>query len=90
MHETHDDVIRAKHLPKVGQSVRSRKYGTSWRVIEKKEACCRESDVGKKETVYSLAADGSIIGFEILNFLGKRERRPSKNLPVKTRILLAS
>lgn len=57
---------------------------------EKKEALCRESDVGKKEVVYSLAADGSIIGFEILNFLGKRERRPSKNLPVQTRILLAS
>ena len=46
--------------------------------------------MGKKEVVYSLAADGSVIGFEILNFLGKRERRPSKSLPVQTRILIAS
>ena len=62
----------------------------SVRFSEKREALCRESDVGKKEVVYSLAADGSVIGFEILNFLGKRERRPSKSLPVQTRILMAS
>ena len=62
----------------------------SVRFNEKKEALCRESDVGKKEVVYALAADGSVIGFEILNFLGKRERRPSKSLPVQTRILIAS
>ena len=62
----------------------------SVRFSEKKEAVCRESDVGKKEVVYSLATDGSIIGFEILNFLDKRERRPSKNLPVQARVLLAS
>ena len=35
--ETHDDVIREKRLPSVGQAVRSRKYGTLWRVIEKRE-----------------------------------------------------
>jgi hypothetical protein len=35
--ETHDEVIREKHLPSVGQSVRSLKYGTLWRVIEKRE-----------------------------------------------------
>ena len=62
----------------------------SVRFSEKKEVFCRESDVGKKEVVYSVAADGSVIGFEILNFLGKRERRPSKSLPVRTRILVAS
>ena len=56
----------------------------------KKEVVCREGDVGNKEVIYSIAADGSVIGFEILNFLGKRERRPSKHLPVQTRILAAS
>jgi hypothetical protein len=35
--ETHDDVIREKRLPGVGRTVRSRKYGTLWRVIEKRE-----------------------------------------------------
>ena len=37
MQETHDDVIKVKNLPRVGQLVRSRKYGTIWRVIEKRE-----------------------------------------------------
>ena len=37
MRETHDDVIRGKRLPRVGQMVRSRKYGTLWRVTEKRE-----------------------------------------------------
>jgi hypothetical protein len=37
MKETHDDVIREKKLPKVGDTVKSRKYGTLWRIIEKKE-----------------------------------------------------
>jgi hypothetical protein len=37
MAETHDDVIREKHLPRVGQTVRSKKYGTLWRVTGKKE-----------------------------------------------------
>jgi len=37
MNHSHDDVIRAKKLPKVGQTVRSRKYGTLWRVMEKRE-----------------------------------------------------
>ena len=37
MNETHDDVIREKRLPRVGDTVRSRKYGTLWRVIEKRE-----------------------------------------------------
>ena len=34
MEETHDDVIRQKHIPRVGQTVRSKKYSTLWRVIE--------------------------------------------------------
>ena len=44
MEETHDDVIRQKQLPRVGQTVRSKKYGTLWRVIEKKEVWQNTSD----------------------------------------------
>ena len=44
MPETHNDVIREKHLPRVGDTVRSKKYGTLWRVIEKKEAWLNTSD----------------------------------------------
>jgi hypothetical protein len=44
MEETHDDVIRQKHLPRVGQTVRSKKYATLWRVIEKKEVWQNTSD----------------------------------------------
>ena len=43
-----------------------------------------------KEIVYSIAEDCSVIGFEILNYLTKGERKPSKVLPVKTQILKAS
>jgi hypothetical protein len=32
-----DKVVREKKLPRVGQTVRSKKYGTLWRVMEKKE-----------------------------------------------------
>ncbi len=34
---THDEVMRQKSLPNVGQIVRSKKYGTLWRVMEKRE-----------------------------------------------------
>ncbi len=44
MEETHDDVIREKKLPRVGQTVRSTKYGTLWRVIEKREVWENTSD----------------------------------------------
>jgi hypothetical protein len=44
MYETHDDVIRKKKLPRVGQTVRSKKYGTLWRVIEKKEVWHNTAD----------------------------------------------
>ena len=37
MMETHDQILREKHLPRVGQIVRSKKYGTLWRVMEKRE-----------------------------------------------------
>jgi len=41
MPETHDDVIREMQLPRVGDTVRSKKYGTLRQVIEKKEAWLR-------------------------------------------------
>ena len=37
MIETHEDVFRQKHLPRVGETVKSKKYGTLWRVMEKRE-----------------------------------------------------
>lgn len=61
----------------------------SVRFKNKKEAYCRESEVGK-EIIYSIAEDGSIIGLEILNYLAKGERKPAKDLPVKTQIRRAS
>ena len=44
MYETHDDVIKEKKLPRVGQTVRSKKYGTLWRIIEKKEVWQNTTD----------------------------------------------
>ena len=37
MNPTHDDIIIEKKLPRLGQIVRSRRYGTLWRVMEKRE-----------------------------------------------------
>ncbi|MBW1752411.1 MAG: hypothetical protein JRJ46_04775 [Deltaproteobacteria bacterium] len=37
MQVTHDEVFREKNLPSVGQIVRSKKYGTLWRIMEKRE-----------------------------------------------------
>lgn len=33
----YEKIIKEKKLPGVGQTVRSKKYGTLWRVMEKKE-----------------------------------------------------
>jgi hypothetical protein len=33
----HGEVQYLKKLPRVGQTVKSKKYGTSWRVMEKRE-----------------------------------------------------
>ena len=33
----YDQIIKEKGLPNPGQTVRSKKYGTLWRVLEKKE-----------------------------------------------------
>jgi len=37
MVETHEEILRQKNLPRVGQTVRNRKHGTLWRVMEKRE-----------------------------------------------------
>ncbi len=37
MVQSHEDVMRQKKLPRVGQTVRSKQYGTLWRVLEKRE-----------------------------------------------------
>lgn len=37
MQVTHEEVFRQKKLPNVGQTVRSKKYDTLWRVMEKRE-----------------------------------------------------
>jgi len=44
MPETHNDVIRDKHLPRVGYTVHSKKFKALWRVIEKKEVWLNTSD----------------------------------------------
>jgi len=33
----YENIIRQKGLPEVGETVRSKKYGTLWRVMEKRE-----------------------------------------------------
>jgi hypothetical protein len=40
----YEKIIKEKGLPAVGQTVRSKKYGTPWRVIEKKEVWLNTSD----------------------------------------------
>ncbi len=37
MKMTHDEVFRQKKLSNVGQIVRSNKYGTLWRILERRE-----------------------------------------------------
>jgi len=32
------EIMKQKGLPRVGQTVRSKKYGTRWRIMEKREA----------------------------------------------------
>ncbi len=44
MEETHDNILRQKKLPRVGQLVRSKKYGTVWRVMEKREVWQHTAD----------------------------------------------
>jgi hypothetical protein len=39
-----DEIIQEKGLPRVGQTVRSKDYGTLWRVMEKREVWQTISD----------------------------------------------
>jgi len=52
MSETHDDVIREKNLPRVGDTVKSKKFGTLWRVIEKKEVWENTLDLHLVPAIY--------------------------------------
>ena len=38
------DILIQKKIPRVGQTVRSKKHGTLWRVVEKKEVWQNTSD----------------------------------------------
>jgi hypothetical protein len=40
----YDEIMRRKGLPNVGQLVRSKKYNTIWRVLEKRETWQSEED----------------------------------------------
>jgi hypothetical protein len=44
MAETHDDILLNKNLPRVGQTVRNKKHGTLWRIMEKRELWVQTSD----------------------------------------------
>ena len=44
MEETHMDIIMQRKIPRVGQTVRSKKDRTLWRVIGKKEIGLNSSD----------------------------------------------
>lgn len=35
--DPHEEIVSEKKLPQVGQTVRSKKYGTVWKVIEKRQ-----------------------------------------------------
>ncbi len=45
----YDQIIRQKGLPEVGQTVRSKKYGTLWRVMEKRETWMNIDDDPKSK-----------------------------------------
>ncbi len=42
--EEYDEIMRRKGLPNVGQLVRSKKYNTIWRVLEKRETWHSEGE----------------------------------------------
>lgn len=44
------EIIRKKGLPRVGQTVRSKDYGTLWRVMEKRELWQTSEDPQTKES----------------------------------------
>ena len=40
----HEEIYQQKKLPRVGETVRSKKYGTLWKVIEKREMWSPSAD----------------------------------------------
>jgi len=44
MRHAHNEVFMQKSLPNVGQIVRSKKFGTLWRVMEKREVWQHSAD----------------------------------------------
>lgn len=47
MKETHDDIIKEKKLPSVADTAKSRRYGTLWRIIEKREVWQNTVDLNR-------------------------------------------
>ena len=41
--DPHEEIVRQKMLPQVGQTVRSKKHGTLWKVIEKRQVYAHSS-----------------------------------------------
>ena len=56
------------------------------RFCDKKETYCTESDVDKV-VIFSKAEDGSVIGFEILNYLPKGTIMEVSTIPIETKIV---
>jgi hypothetical protein len=56
MTEGHNEIMRKKKLPRVGQTVRSKRYGTLWRVMEKREVWQNIEDDPETETPRMLPA----------------------------------
>ncbi|MEA1943830.1 MAG: DUF2283 domain-containing protein [Euryarchaeota archaeon] len=55
---------------------------------DKKEAYCTEIN-GGRDIILSKAEDGSVIGFEILNYLPKDTKIGLDHLPVESKIIRA-
>jgi len=58
------------------------------RFSDKKEAYCTEIN-GGRDIILSKAEDGSVIGFEILNYLPKDTKIGLDTLPVESKIIKA-
>lgn len=56
---------------------------------DEKEAYCTESDIDK-EVVFSKVEDGSVIGFEILNYFPSGTKMELATIPIETKIVKES
>jgi len=59
------------------------------RFSDKREAYCTEID-GGRDISLSKAEDGSVIGFEILNYLPKDTKTGLNRIPIESKIIRAS